>query len=129
MNDAALLDALAQFLSTLPPAVSDPGLAFRVRIAGWLAAGLAREARLGPTHQRAQAERLAALLDCEVPAADLDRWLEAADAGLAHRLRTDALDPLTLAAVRAHVLATLGETLDVVQPTFDRRLDIEGAKP
>lgn len=128
MTDPGLLDALARFLGELPPAIPDTGLAFRVRIAAWLAAGLAREERLGPTHQHARAHRLAALLDLEVPGTPLAPFIEAAERHLSRLLRTDALDATALAAARAHVLADLGETLEVVQPTFDRRLDIEGRR-
>lgn len=129
MTDPHVLDALARFLGEqVQPALTDAGLGFRVRIAAWLVAGLAREARLGPAHRAAEVEGLAALLTLppapeEGPARQA--WIEAANAQLAKMLRSDALSGEGLSAVERHVRATLAATLEVVQPTFDRRLDIE----
>ncbi|MCB9547890.1 MAG: hypothetical protein H6706_18885 [Myxococcales bacterium] len=121
----ALLDALAGFLADqVQPAVTDPRLAFRVRVAAYLTGVLAREARLGPGHATAEAGRLAALLDRPAPPAggpDLDAWLEAANADLAAHIRQAGAS----ADVRAHLFATLRETLAINQPGFDLRLDVE----
>ncbi|MEZ4471688.1 MAG: DUF6285 domain-containing protein [bacterium] len=124
-----LLDALARFLGEqVQPAIADPRLGFRVRVATYLAGVLAREARLGPRHAADEAARLAGLLGREAPppgGPPFDAWLAEANRALASALRDATLPPEQAGAARAHLFATLREALAISQPGFDLRLDVE----
>ncbi len=115
-----LMEAVVVFLaSQVAPAVSDPALRFRVRIAAHLLQVVYRELQLSEGHAAAEQARLAALtgiLDGDVPAL---------------RAATDALiaDPATppdvLDAIRGALMAGLAAQLAVSEPRFNTDLDIE----
>lgn len=119
-----VLGEVARFLGEkVRPAIDDRGLAFRVRIASHLLGMLAREATLAGHHLQQEAARLAALFEEPAPTTDVEAWVLARNARLARALRADELDTAAMSAVRAHLLDTLRDTLAVVQPDFDTRLD------
>ena len=117
-----LLNEIAQFLEAqVRPAISEKGLAFRVRIAIHLLGVIAREVEQAPGHLAAEASRLSALLGGDPPGDDLAAWVEARNTELAAGLRADAYDAEARAAIQAHLMQTLRETLAVAQPRFDTR--------
>lgn len=122
----AILGELARFLDgAVRPTIADRGLAFRVRIATHLLGVLAREAALAENHLAREADRLAALLDVDAPATDRGAWVLAQNAALAEGLRAGRFDADRLDAIRGHLLATLRDTLAVVQPDFDTRVALD----
>lgn len=120
-----LLGALAQFLSEqVQPAITDRGLAFRVRIAAHLADTLRREVAHEEAHDAAELARLRDLLGAEGLPSDRTDAIRTLNARLAQALREGTVDA---DAARASLLATLRDKLAVVQPRFDTRLDLEEA--
>ncbi|MBK6683464.1 MAG: hypothetical protein IPG45_03255 [Deltaproteobacteria bacterium] len=116
MNDpqdtALLLRAIAQFLEQqLRPALSEPSLIFRLKIATHLLETLAREQAEGPALAAADAARLEELLG-PVPDPEAALWA---------RIESGAEDP----ALRKFLLERLGAELAVTQPRFDRTLTPE----
>lgn len=112
MSDLQLLQAVAKFLDgELRPVVTDPGLAFRTRIAASLLKSLALER---PAEARLDADAragLAALLG--------DGARPELEARLIERLRAGALDAEVQAAARAAVRAALRARLKVTSPELD----------
>jgi len=108
-----LLQAVAKFLDAeLRPVVTDPGLAFRARVAASLLKSLALE---GPAEPRLDAEAragLASVLGGDGTRAELE-------ADLVARLRAGALDARTQAAARAAVRTALRARLKVTSPELD----------
>jgi len=123
----AVLEALARFLlEELQPTVTDKRLAFRVLIAAHLASTLAAELEVRWAHAEAELRRLRALLpDIAVDSAETDGALRALNAALAQRLQRGEVLPDD-AALRAHLRATLADTLNALSPRFDISPDIEG---
>lgn len=114
-----LLQAVAKFLDQeLRPVVTDPGLAFRARVAASLLRSLALEQ---PAAERLDAEArtgLAALLGRDASRAELE-------ADLVERLRAGRLDAKAQAAARVAVQTALRARLRVTSPDLD--LDEPGA--
>lgn len=116
MNDpddtALLVRAIAQFLEQqLRPALTEPSLIFRLKIATHLLETLAREQADGPKLAAADAARLEELLGV-VPDSEAALWA---------RIESGQEDP----AVRKFLLERLGAELAVTQPRFDRTLTPE----
>ncbi len=133
-DKAALLDAVAGFLlQEIRPQVVDPALNFRVLIAANLAAVVARETRLEETHDAAQLKRLRGILpDVDIAEladsrrrADRTAALKTLDQELANRIRSGEIEEAQMGALWAHVNATLGEKLQVVNPQFNTNAVIE----
>ena len=126
-NAASLLDAVAQFLRrSVVPAVADPSVAFRVRIAASLAAMVSRELQAEEIHDRAELEGLARLL----PAAGTDgsealgrderhEAIHAREDALARAIRLRTLKDEEYDAVFQQLMATLVHRLSIVNPRFD----------
>lgn len=108
-----LLLAVARFLDAeLRPVVTDPGLAFRTRVAASLLKALALER---PAEHRLDAEAragLVAVLGREGSRAELE-------ADLVERLRAGRLDPEGQAAARTAVRSALRARLKVTSPELD----------
>ena len=127
-----LLDALANFLiQQVRPAVSDPGLNFRVLIAANIAMQVAAEIRGEETQDAAELTRLRELL-ADVPiAGDLTtRSAQLAatkqlNRELSERLKRGTVD---FAKATAHLKQTLIEKLAVGNPRFDTSLEIENPR-
>src|SRR5262245_39341989 len=106
-----LLDALAKFIDTdLRPAIQDPALVFRARIAAHLAGVVAREIRAEDEHDAAELSRLAALLGrapVSLPAshAERKRVMSELNRALAKALREGTLDREARAAAHRHLKA------------------------
>lgn len=128
-----LLDALAGFLlQQVRPAISDPGLSFRVLIAANLATVVAGEIRSEETQDTAELARLRALLpQVEVQPGttreELHACIRTLNAALAKQLRSGAFNAAQLAQATSHVKQTLLEKLAVNNPRFETGLDIEAA--
>jgi len=135
MQDApdrdTLLANVAMFLmAQVEPALKahpeGRGLAFRTRIAAHLIMTVGRELAAEQAHDSAELARLQALLGLEPPADPpvgdaRKRAIGGLRARLAEALRVDerALDD---GAVRAGLLETLRDQLQVIQPRFDTRM-------
>lgn len=140
---SALLEAVARFLEQdLRPKVSDPALAFRVRIAAHLAELVSREVRAEAGGTERELDQLRQLLEDPglrasgprdatpegAPGAPPDERAKAtreAREALAARIRTASLDDAAFARLGAGLRQILGAKLAVSQPRFDLRLDIE----
>ena len=125
-----LLDALANFLiQQVRPAVSDPGLNFRVLIAANIAMQVAAEIRGEESQDAAELTRLRELLSDVPVSSDLTTRsgqqvaTKALNQALAERLKTGSVD---FAKATAHLKQTLIKKLAVNNPRFDTALDIEG---
>ena len=121
-DKSTLLAAVRRFLKAdLAAVIPDPALRFRVLIAANLLGVVERELALEGAHHTAEVERLSAL--CEDTALQDLLTLDGDDerrAGLAatyERLLAD--EAVDEAALFAHVKATLGEKLAVINPRFD----------
>lgn len=127
-----LLDALANFLiQQVRPAVSDPGLNFRVLIAANIAMQVAAEIRGEETQDAAELTRLRELL-ADVPVSgELSTRsgqlaaTKALNQALAERLKAGTID---FAKATEHLKQTLIEKLGVNNPRFDTALEIENPK-
>jgi hypothetical protein len=125
-----LLDALANFLiQQVRPAVSDPGLNFRVLIAANIAVQVAAEIRGEEAQDAAELRRLRELL-ADVPVSgDLatrsgqQAATKVLNHALAERLKLGTVD---FAKATEHLKQTLIEKLAVNNPRFDTALEIEG---
>jgi hypothetical protein len=130
-NKVTLLEALAHFLETqVRPALKDPSLAFRARIAAHLAEAVAREVKSDEAQDLAELARLQTLLgqqEASPPRSSEQRKgaILLLNRELSKRLRKGDLDERTMTEARAHVKATLIEKLKVTQPRFDTSLEIE----
>ena len=125
MQDGAdaptLLLATARFLAReVVPAIADPALAFRVRIAANLATVVARELQHGPAAATAERARLVALLG-----EDAGATVTELDARLVEELRRGSTDPEREAALLDHLQRTLIETLSIANPRFSTAPEIE----
>jgi hypothetical protein len=119
-NRLELLKAVGSFLAEeVRPAIADPALAFRVLIAADLIRIVGFELLTESGHDKAQLERLRALLE-RPDAQDLG----ALERELAARIRGGDLGPEELWGATSHVTQTLGERLSVTNPRFDLRLDL-----
>jgi hypothetical protein len=110
---AELLAAVADFLrEEAMPALdrSSPGLAFQMRVAANSLAILEREARLGPSADRREHERLVSLLGREGSLDDLNREL-------ARQLRSGERDE-TDTALMAHLEATIADKIAIANPRW-----------
>ncbi|MCA9539905.1 MAG: hypothetical protein KC620_13500 [Myxococcales bacterium] len=137
MQDApdreTLLAELARFLGEqVVPALRDPGLAFRVRVAAFLAEVVARECAHEEDHDAAELERLCALLgeSGEQPEGRTARReaINALDARLVTALRAEP-PAIDLDTTRAALMAILRDRLAVVQPRFDPSIDLGEGEP
>lgn len=128
-DKVALLAAVARFLDgTVRPAIEDPGLAFRVRIAANLAKIVATECTLEDAHDAVELAGLAALMpDVGLPELTDGSTRRAAIAELngelARRIRTRELEDSPELA--AHVRRSLEQRLSVINPRFDLSMEIE----
>lgn len=124
-DKASLLDALTRFCaSELQPALSgDKALAFRALIAASLTSSMAEELRQEERLLSAELSRLAALLP-EVPLpAERREAIRALTAALCERIRGGPA--LSSGPLWDHVVQTLREQLQVQNPRFDLRQEIE----
>jgi len=111
-TDEELLDAIAELLENQVLGAIPPALQHQVRVAANLSRILQRQTALEPAASRAEAGRLAALLEMggeDLPAlrAELDRRIRAGDG---------ALDE---AAVWAALVATARDDLASAKPGYD----------
>ncbi len=115
-DQPTLLEAITRFLlEELSPRLGDDkALQFRVLIAANLSTLVASELRTEAGRFKAEAERLAAVLESPVPADAAG--LEALNQTLASKLRSGQVDE---AAALQHLLETAKETLAVTNPRFD----------
>jgi AcrR family transcriptional regulator len=125
-----LLDAVAFFLAKqAAPAVDDPALAFRLKVAAHLVHGASRECRAEGTQDREVLTLLSRTLgiDPGEPHDPDERHarIRELSAQLAERARDPATDSESLAELRQVVLQILAGELKVVQPKFDLDMDIE----
>jgi len=126
-----LLDAMATFLLTqVRPAISDPGLSFRVLIAANLANVVANEIRSEEEQDVAELTRLRDLLPEIRVAPDGTRAgthqaIRTLNKALAERLQAGGFDAAGLSRATAHVKQTLLEKLAVNNPRFETALEIE----
>ncbi len=116
-----LLDALAAFLrNEIAPQV-DGGLRFKTLVATNVAGIVAREIALGPGHDRAQLERLAALLGQDADVAtepDVAERVRELSFELCRRIEAgDADSGPWREQVLKHLRATTNEKLAVDNPT------------
>ena len=113
------------------PAITDPGLSFRLLIAANLAGVVANEIRSEETQDGAELSRLRALLP-DVPVTldgtreGIRSAIRALNRALATRLQENGFDGPALAQATAHVKQTLLEKLAVNNPRFETALEIEG---
>ena len=110
---AELLAAVADFLrEEATPALdrSNPGLGFQTRVAANSLAILEREARLGPSADQRERERLVKLLGRDGTLDDLNR-------DLARQLRTGARDERD-AALMGHLAATIADKIAIANPKW-----------
>lgn len=110
---AELLAAVADFLrEEAVPALdrSGPGLGFQMRVAANSLAILEREARLGPSADRREHERLVKLLGH-------DGSLDALNRELARQLRTGERDESDT-ALMAHLEATITDKIAIANPRW-----------
>jgi len=127
-DKSALLGAVRRFLKDdLLGAVSDPSLRYRVLVALSLLGVVEREISLEGRHYAGELDRLAELLGAEeiapLRALQTDESRRAALTPIYERLLLgDAADP---DALFAHVKATLGDKLAVVNPRFDLSPTVE----
>ena len=108
-----LLKAIADFLrDEATPALdrSDPRLGFQMRVAVNSLAILEREARLGPSADRREHERLVKLLGHDGSLDDLNRKL-------ARQLRTGERDESDT-ALMAHLEATIADKIAIANPRW-----------
>lgn len=141
MQDApdreTLLANVAMFLmAQVEPALKahpgGRGLAFRTRIAAHLIMTVGRELACEGEHDAAELARLRGLLG-EPPGdsasgpvgAERQAEIVALRTRLAGVLRDDA-QPIDAGAVRAGLMQTLREQLQVIQPRFDTRMTFDG---
>ncbi|MEZ4241613.1 MAG: DUF6285 domain-containing protein [Myxococcota bacterium] len=124
-----LLDALAAFLGRdVLPAVTDPALQFRVRIAAHLCAGLGREAasgcratgRTSPRWPRSSPPRPPPPTTPRSPGAIRDT-----ERALADHVRRAPLDDAAYAALAGALQAIAGQKVAVANPKFDRSDDFD----
>lgn len=127
-----LLAAIAKFLDEdVRPAIADPGLAFRVRIAANLARIVAIETNVEDGHDAREIEGLIAILpdqSSDLPIAGATERRESIrmlNLALTERIRDADFDDEQLEQVRLHVERTLVDKLSVVNPRFDTRQEIE----
>jgi hypothetical protein len=114
-----LMEALVVFLaSQVAPAISDPSLRFRVKIAAHLLQVVYRELQLTDGHTAAEESRLAELLTASGDVRDLRA---AADAVIAD----PDTPPEVLDALRSALMEGLANQIAVSQPRFNTALDIE----
>ena len=115
-----LLEAVVVFLaSQVSPAITDPALRFRVKIAAHLLQVVYRELQLSDGHTSAEHDRLAALLTA--PEGDVRALRGAVDALIAD----PDTPPEVLDAIRSALMEGLANQLAVSQPRFNTALDIE----
>lgn len=109
------------------------GLAFRTRIAAHLVATVGRELAHEEAHDAAELARLQGLLgvgpsDPPPVGAARREAISALRGRLAKALRDDGIE-LAADAIRAGLMETLREQLEVIQPRFDTRMVIDGDDP
>ena len=108
---AELLAAVADFLrEEAVPALDRSSLAFQMRVAANSLAILEREARLGPSADRREHERLVKLLGHDGSLDDLVREL-------ARQLRAGERDESD-AALMAHLEATIADKIAIANPRW-----------
>lgn len=122
-NWQQLVTAVAQHLQAeLIPAIHDPGLRFRTRIAANLLAIVQRELQLAPSQARQQRQRLEQLLDepgSSEPLVLLNRRLQ-------ERVAAGQFDRgPERARLMQHLKASAMERLQIANPKFLARLEAE----
>jgi hypothetical protein len=126
-----LLDALARFLDDqVRPAIEDPYLSFRLKIAINLAQLVAREIRAEDEHDGRQIQRLAALLGESLmhhftSRTSREEWIIARQKRLVEELRVGAVTDEALDRIRAVLMANLEDKVSVANPRFDTSPIIE----
>lgn len=122
-DKTVLLGAIARFLaSDVLPAVADPALGFRVRIAAHLVGMVARETSAEQAHDQAELDGLIALgmADSASGAAGIRAAIADGRRRLADALRTGALTDQADAAL----VASLRDRLAVGNPKFTLDRDL-----
>ena len=129
---SSLLDAIASFLDReVRPKISDPAIAFRVRIAAHLASLVAREIREEDAHDIAEIDKLSTLLghtagtDPPPTRAERARAITDLEQQLVKRIATGMLDDKAILRLSAGLRVILQNKLAVSQPKFDTALEIE----
>jgi hypothetical protein len=107
---AEAVEAVSSYLKEELLGELEGAAGFQVRVAANLLAIVERELRLGPELERGERARLAALLGHEGELAQLNRELAAA-------IRSGEIDDRS-EALRAHLLATARERLEVANPRY-----------
>jgi len=115
-----LMEAVVVFLaSQVAPAVADPALRFRVKIAAHLLQVVYRELQLSDAHtttEQARLKQLTGLLE-----GDVHSLREAVDTLIAD----PTTPPDVLDAIRATLMEGLAAQIAVSEPRFNTALDIE----
>jgi len=129
-----LLEAVAHFLAKqAAPAVDDPALAFRLKVAAHLVHGAARESRDEETKDLELLSALGRALQVqpEPRSSSRERHEQIRDlfGQLSERIRDPATEPPRLDELRRLVMEVLAQGLRVNQPKFDLSIDIERAEP
>lgn len=127
-----LLDAVAFFLAKqAAPAVDDPALAFRLRVAAHLVHGAAQESRSEGRQDHEVIGLLAGTLgvDAGEPRDSAERHgrIRELFSLLATRIRDPATDEESLRELRRVFMQILAGELRVVQPKFELALHIESS--
>lgn len=125
-----LLQAVAKFLSEdLRGAVKDQALAFRVLIAANLVQIVATEIEAEEKHDAAELSRLFTLLRASgepaTTASDRRGQIRGLNEQLAAKIRAGSLDATPGGGAWQHVQETLREKLQVDNPRFDLKKEIE----
>ncbi len=127
-NSEDILSGIAQFLGhQILPALEDRGLSFRLKVALYLMELVQRDQATIGDRTEAEWARLSALLNHETERPsnleDMQGSVLAMNTELAHRIRDGRYEELI--EERAHIIRTLQDALNVVQPRFDQRFDCE----
>ena len=125
----AILNAVASFLMEhVAPTIEEPALAYRLRIAAHLAQVVARELERTDLAEAGELERLRALLQAEgeepLTCGERRSAIKELNEMLAHNLRA-GVEAERIGDVLRHLKKTLQDQVQVLDPRFDMRLDIE----
>ena len=129
-NADELLAGVEQYLKdTVVPSLADTGVRFRTRVAAHLIGTARRELELGSDNAARELAGLNDLRRLPPPPTELQsesQRIEWLNENLAQRLQAGDI-PLDDHAVFKHLLKTLGDQLNIVQPRFDQDLHCENS--
>ena len=129
-NADDLLAGVEQYLKEkIIPSLTDPGVRFRTRIAAHLIGTARRELEFGPQNATQELAGLNDLKCLPPPPMELQsdpQRIEWLNENLAQRLQLGDI-PLDDHAVFSHLVKTLGDQLNIVQPRFDQGLHCESS--